>query len=71
VYGDKGLYSPEKTRALFKRSEALRKLGRLEEAKKDAEDCYRIYRQLVPHDERPLEQLSDSDFDKIIVFWSR
>jgi hypothetical protein len=71
VYGDRSIYAPEKTRALFKRSQVFRRMGKTKEADEDAEECVKLYRQIAPHDARPLEELSDSDFDAHIVFWSR
>jgi hypothetical protein len=71
VYGDRSIYAPEKTRALFKRNQVLRRMGRNREADEDAEECLKLYRQIVPHDQRGLEELADGDIDIHIVFWSR
>jgi hypothetical protein len=65
------MYYPEKARALFKRSKAFRILGRNSEADCDGKESLRLFRRSKPEDTRPLEMLVDSDFDKIIVFWSR
>jgi hypothetical protein len=71
VYGDRDIYYPEKARALFKRSKVFRILGRNSEAECDGKESLRLYRRSKPGDARPLGMLTDSDFDKIIVFWSR
>jgi hypothetical protein len=65
------MYYPEKARALFKRNKVLRMSGRISEADCDKKESLRLYRRSKPFDTRPLEMLEDSDFDKIIVFWSR
>jgi hypothetical protein len=65
------MYSPEKARALFKRSKIFRILGRNSEADCDEKESLRLYKRSKPTDSRPLRLLEDSDFDKIIVFWSR
>jgi hypothetical protein len=46
-------------------------MGRNREADEDAEECLKLYRQIVPHDQRGLEELADGDIDIHIVFWSR
>jgi len=65
------MYYPEKARALFKRSKVFKILRRTGEANCDGKESLRLYRRSKPDDTRPLEMLEDSDFDKIIVFWSR
>lgn len=37
----------------------------------DANESLRLYRSRKTDDKRPLEELKDEDFDRIIVFWSR
>jgi hypothetical protein len=71
VYGDRDMYFPEKARALYKRSKALDVLGRSTDADRDRRESLRLYRLSKPEDLRPLDELDDLDFDKIIVFWSR
>ena len=71
VYENREIYAPEQARLLFKRSRSLRNMGKSAEADQDDNDCLDLYRQLVPQDRKPLEGLSDRDFDRLIVFWSR
>ncbi|QDS73010.1 hypothetical protein FKW77_009080 [Venturia effusa] len=71
VYEGRDIYMPEKARALYKRAKSFRGLDRCAEAQKDEDDSLELYRGLVPGDSRPLSELSDGDFDKLIVFWSR
>jgi hypothetical protein len=40
-------------------------------AQEDEDESLDLYHGLVPGDQRPLRELSDTDFDKLIVFWSR
>jgi hypothetical protein len=71
VYQDREIYFPEKARALYKRSKAYTTIGKLADAACDGREALRLYRLSKPHDTRPLDELDDSDFDHIIVFWSR
>jgi hypothetical protein len=71
VYQDRKIYSPEKARALYKRSTVYTSVGKLADAACDGGEALRLYRLSKPYDTRPLNELEDSDFDSIIVFWSR
>lgn len=71
MYGDRSVYAPEKARAFFQRGRSLRILGRADEAQKDEDECLVLYRDIKEGDKRALEELSDTDFDNLIVFWSR
>ena len=33
--------------------------------------AYEILKQLRPHDNRPLKELKEADFDVLVTFWSR
>jgi len=69
VRGD--IYYPEKSRALYKRHKVQVMLGKKQDAICDADASLQLHRQARPKDLRPFESLTDEDFDKTIVFWSR
>jgi hypothetical protein len=71
AYGDRNIYYPEKARALYMRSKLHRQMNRETPANCDQTESLRLYRIFAPDDQRPWEALTNSDFDKIIVFWSR
>lgn len=71
AYGERDIYFPEKSRALYKRSNLYRLLDKDHDAQCDANECLRLYRIHRPDDERSFQELNIEDFDKIIVFWSR
>jgi hypothetical protein len=71
VYGQQEMYYPEKARALFMRRKAYQLLGHTDAAVCDGRESLRLYRHAKPEDDRPLELLEDSDYNRIIVFWSR
>lgn len=71
TYGDRYVFKPEKARAIFKRSKVLRLLQREDEAEAALNESWKLYQEIRPADQRTAEQLCDTDFDKIVVFWSR
>lgn len=64
-------FLPEMARVHYKRSLALRTLGREEAAKENSIAALKLYRDIRPGDRRGLESLSVEDFDNRIMFWSR
>lgn len=64
-------FHPEKARAHYKLSQALRLKGEINEAQEEHAQAEKLYRQLKPDDHRPWRELTDADFDKNIMFWSR
>ncbi|KAL3426806.1 tetratricopeptide repeat domain-containing protein [Phlyctema vagabunda] len=81
VYSMSNIYVPEKTRALFKKSRALRCLHLLEESEKELQTCFRVYLELIEDKNTTLkrqqvpkgrpEDLIDGDFDNLVAFWSK
>jgi len=65
------LYKPEKARAHFRLSRALRQLGCEEEAQEELSQAFWLFQELKPGNHRTAEMLEDKDFEKIVVFWSR
>jgi len=74
-------YMPEKARAWFKKSRALRFQNMTEEADAELRKCWNIYsglvigksvvtdQQIVP--KKRAEELVDQDFDDLVAFWSK
>lgn len=56
---------------MYKRHKVQVMLGKIQDAHCDADVSLRLHRQARPDDQRPFESLTDEDFDKTIVFWSR
>ncbi|KAF1810425.1 hypothetical protein P152DRAFT_491441 [Eremomyces bilateralis CBS 781.70] len=71
AYGTDTIYSPERARAKFMVSQALRIQGQLEEADLAAQESYSLYLTCRPKEARSFGQLTEEDFEKAIVFWSR
>jgi len=71
IYGGSDYFKPEHARVCYKRWKVLGELGRQEDAEKSASQALNLYETIQPDDTRELEALTDSDFDKKIMFWSR
>lgn len=65
-------YIPEKARAVFKRSRALRLMKKYDEADTELKMAASLRAQIVGEDgRRSPRTLTDVDFDDLIAFWSR
>lgn len=72
-------YVPEKARVSFKRSRALRSLGKVDEADKELRKCFRVYSEIVTERivltgkqrvvKKRADDLVDKDFDDSVAFW--
>lgn len=71
IYGGHAHFRPEQARTMYKRSEVLRLMQRSEEADREAQQAFRLFRLVVPNDRRSLDQLTVRDFDRPIMFWSK
>jgi hypothetical protein len=71
IYGNRAIYKPEKARAKFKKNVLLMSLQRLDEANAEREESGKLYREIRPGDLRQSEDLTEDDYDDIIVFWSK
>ncbi|KAF2092428.1 TPR-like protein, partial [Rhizodiscina lignyota] len=68
AYSSAPHFMPEKVRASFKRSQALRCLQRTDEANSELSKCFKLY-----DENRKVKEtdLSDADVDELITFWSK
>lgn len=82
AYSQSNNFISEKARASFRRIKTLRALQRVDEADSQLRHCFEIYTRLFKDQVRAnrasksdhktrAEDLDDSDFDSLIVFWSR
>lgn len=75
IYSDREFYSPEKARALYKKGKLL---SRMAMEGNDSEKCFNgaldLYQKLKKENadlRKEIDQLTDVDFDRLIVFWSK
>ncbi|KAK5171081.1 uncharacterized protein LTR77_004225 [Saxophila tyrrhenica] len=71
IFRGRSHFRPEDARVCYKRWKTLLALGRLDEARFCGNTALRLYQAMTSDDDRQLEALSEDDFDKRIMFWSR
>ncbi|KAL1626888.1 hypothetical protein SLS56_006616 [Neofusicoccum ribis] len=71
IFTGRPVYLPERARAMFKRSRVLKLLGKLKEAETEKEENLKLLRELTDLGTKTLDEITDADFDEVIVFWSR
>lgn len=71
IYGGREHFLPEKARVVYKRAKLFHLMGRKLEAQDGLEEALQLLKKVRPATEKEANSLEDSDFDKIIMFWSR
>nr|POE75756.1 hypothetical protein CFP56_67775 [Quercus suber] len=72
IFAGRPHFKPEEARLSYKRWKVLGALHRTKEADEAGRIAQERYRDIFPGEEaRELEDMSDADFDKGIMFWSR
>lgn len=71
IYGSHTHFRPEQARATYKRASVLHQMQRLEEAERDAQYAFELFRLVAPDDKRRRDELTIRDYDKPIMFWSK
>ena len=62
---------PERARLYHKIATLFKARGEHDQAAESTSEAQVLYRKLVPQELRPISELVDADFDKLITFWSR
>ncbi|KAI0445097.1 P-loop containing nucleoside triphosphate hydrolase protein [Xylaria telfairii] len=68
---DAEIYKPELARTTFLKARLLEHMGKTQEADVTYEAAARLRAALVPQDNRHVKELDSSDFDNLVMFWSR
>jgi hypothetical protein len=75
IYGDRDYYSPEKARASYKKGKLLKALGEQGRHSEMFLDKAWVLREKLTKKnsglKRSIDELTDADFDDLIVFWSK
>lgn len=71
VFSGRPRYKQEYARALYKAGQLSQAVGNSARATLEFEEAYRLRQGLVRDDQRGIEELQESDFDDLVVFWSR
>ena len=71
IFTGRPVFVPERARATFKKSRVLEKRGRVDEAARERSASFQMLSELTDLDGRTVADITDSDFDEVICFWSR
>ena len=71
VYSARKCHLNELTRSLYKRGQLLSHRGNKEEANASWSKAYQLRRSIVKDDLRPIDEVLEKDYDKLIIFWNR
>ncbi|KAK3294429.1 tetratricopeptide repeat domain-containing protein [Chaetomium fimeti] len=71
IFSSRPYYKNELARTTYKQEQMLRAMGKEEQAEERHQEAFRLYRELVPGDGRTIDELSEADYDDLVIFWSR
>lgn len=71
VFSSRIYYRHEKARTSYLTGRLLAMLGDEQKSENYFKDAFKAYQVIRPEDSRPMEELSDIDFDNLVCFWSR
>ncbi|KAI1669670.1 Tetratricopeptide repeat [Pyrenophora tritici-repentis] len=71
IFDSRPYLANEKARATFLRGQLHHSMGEEGQAKRVLMQAWRLRRKLVPQDTRKYNQLAESDYNKLVAFWSR
>lgn len=71
IYEGRKYFQPEAARVSYKLSKVLERLQRSDEAADMGDHALSLYKESHPDENYLLEDLTDADFDRDIMFWSR
>jgi hypothetical protein len=64
-------HKPEIARTTFLKSKILKMLGEVKEAERCRQDAILRRKQIAGAPSRPDDDLTEEDFDTLVMFWSR
>lgn len=71
VYGGRLQLRHERARTSFVMGHLFKQLGESNIAATHLKEAFMIYKDLRQEDTRPIEALTDDDFDDLVSFWSK
>ena len=75
IFGNREYFGPEKARALYKKGKLLERMAHEDnDSKKYLKWALDLYRKLKKENSDPpkeINELTDAEFDRLIVFWSK
>ena len=70
IFQSRSSWRPDRARALHKKAEVLTFLQMDEDAEKCHYEASRLYDEIKPANKGKSRDISDSDWDDLVVFWS-
>lgn len=71
IFSSRPYYKNELARTTYKKGQMLLAMGEEWGASELFQEAFRLRQALVPRDTRSIEELSEADFDQLVIFWSR
>lgn len=71
IFASRSHYQQELARTEYRKARILLQQGKTKDADVIASRAHQRRRKIIRKDERVLEDLSEADFDDLIIFWSR
>lgn len=71
VFRGRPQYRQELARSMFKASQVSLGMGNIEKAEVELRDAFHLRQSLIPDDHRGMDELTEEDYDNLVVFWSR
>ena len=71
VFSGRQQYRQELARSTYKASQVSFGSGNSSKAEAELRDAFRLRQSLVPDDDHGMDELTEEDYDNLVVFWSR
>ena len=71
VYSARKCHRNEYARSLYKRAQLLSAMGNQSGAASLRTRAYELRRSIVKDDLRPIDEIEEKDYNKLIIFWNR
>lgn len=71
IFGSRSYYNNEQARSTFKEAQVLNAMGLDDEAEDAFRKAFQLRHAIHPKDAKTMGELTEDDYDKMVVFWSR
>lgn len=71
VYAARKCHRNEFARSLYKKGQLLSNAGNEAEATTARSRAYELRRLIAKEDPRPIDQVCEKDYDRLVIFWNR
>lgn len=71
IFSNRSYYKNEQARATYKRAQLFSAQGDKAKALEHFKKAFGLRKSLLPGDKKLMNQLSETDYDDLVIFWSR